>query len=185
MSNQHRPSAALLKTIAILEFPPILIGKLAGWLILPLVASLAFEVVSRYIFNKPTIWAYDLTYMFAGTLFMLGAAYALHRGSHVRVDFLLGIVRPRWQALLDLFLYLLLYFPAMILFFNVSVKFAAQSWAQQELFPQSPWMPPIYPFKTIIPITIGLLLIQGVAELLKAIWVIRYNVPYAEDEHES
>ena len=70
----------------------------------------------------------------------------------------------------------------MLLFFNAATKFAAQSWAQQELFPQSPWMPPIYPFKTVIPITIGLLLLQGIAEVLKAIWVIRHNTPYKNDE---
>lgn len=184
MTNESTPSAALRRVIAILEFPPIVIGKLAGWLILPLVGALAFEVVSRYLFHKPTIWAYDMTYMLAGTLFMLGTAYALQRGSHVRVDFLFSTLRPRWQALLDLILYLVLYFPAMILFFSVAIKFASQSWAQNELYPQSPWMPPIYPFKTIIPITIGLLLIQGIAEILKASWVIRHNVQFTEKEQQ-
>lgn len=178
MHQHYEPSGPLARIIAVLEFPAVLIGKAAGWLIIPLVVALAYEVVSRYIFNRPTIWAYDMTYMLAGSLFMLGTAYALHRGSHVRVDFLLGSLRPRWQAMLDIVLYLGLYFPAMILFFNAALRFASQSWAQQELFPQSPWMPPIYPFKTVIPITIGLLLLQGVAELLKAVWVIRHNIPY-------
>src|SRR3546814_15932897 len=98
----REPSPALLKAIAILEYPSIVIGKLAGWLVLPLVGALVYEVVSRYVFNSPTIWAYDVTYMLAGTLFMLGSAYALHKGSHVRADFLLSALRPKWQALIVL-----------------------------------------------------------------------------------
>lgn len=116
MHQHHEPTGPLARIIAVLEFPAVLIGKAASWLIIPLVVALAYEVVSRYIFNRPTIWAYDMTYMLAGSLFMLGTAYALHRGSHVRVDFLLGSLRPRWQAMLDIVLYLGLYFPAMILF---------------------------------------------------------------------
>lgn len=135
MAERPRPSPALRRLLAVLEFPSVVIGKLAGWLILPLVGALVYEVVSRYIFNRPTIWAYDMTYMLSGALFMLGTAYALKRGSHVRADFLLAAMRPRWQALVDIVLYLLLYFPAMGLFFEVSLRFAMQSWRQHELYP--------------------------------------------------
>ncbi len=185
MHEAHGPSPGLLRVIRILEYPAIAVGKLAAWLILPLVGALAYEVVSRYLFNKPTIWAYDMTYMFAGTLFMLGSAYALQKGSHVRADFLLAGLRPRWQALMDAILYVVLYFPAMILFFNGGMHFAAQSWRQLELYPQSPWMPPIYPLKTVIPVTVGLLLIQGFAELIKAIWVVRHDSPFNSGEPQS
>src|SRR3546814_2144173 len=90
--------------------------------------------------------------MLAGTLFMLGSAYALHKGSHVRADFLLSALRPKWQALIDLVLYIVLYFPAMGLFYEAGFKFALRSWQQHETYPQSPWMPIIYPLKTVIPI---------------------------------
>lgn len=182
MSNIQEPSAALLRAIALLELPSIVVGKLAAWLILPLVGALMYEVISRYIFNSPTIWAYDITYMFAGALFMLGAAYALHKGSHVRADFLLASCRPRWQAMVDTVLYLFLYFPAMALFFKASLAFSVQSWEQLETYPQSPWMPIIYPLKTVIPVTLLLLLIQGVAELLKTLWVVRNDIPFKKSE---
>ncbi len=185
MNSSYTPSARLCKILAVLEFPSEIIAKLAGWLIVPLTGALVYEVVSRYVFNRPTIWAYDMTYMLSSSVFMLGTAYALKQGSHVRVNFLLAMLRPRWQALMDTLLYLLLYFPAMGLFFTISFRFAKQSWMQGELYPQSPWMPPIYPLKAVIPLTILLLLLQGVAELLKALWVVRHNTPFKADELQS
>ena len=176
------PSPGLLKTIRVLEFPSVLIAKLGAWLILPMTGALVYEVVSRYIFDSPTIWAYDITYMLSGTLFMLGAAYALRNGSHVRADFLLSMLRPRWQAMIDVALYLIGYFPAMVLFFWASSNFAIQSWQQGETYPQSPWMPIIYPLKTVMPVALLLLLLQGVAELLKAVWTVRHNVRFEQGE---
>src|SRR3546814_3555327 len=87
----------------------------------------------------------------------------------------------------DLLLYIVLYFPAMGLFYEAGFKFALRSWQQHETYPQSPWMPIIYPLKTVIPITLLLLLIQGVAEVLKAIWVLRNDVPFQQrsEEHTS
>jgi len=172
------PSPELLKAIALLELPSVLVGKLGAWLILPMVGALVYEVVSRYIFDAPTIWAYDMTYILAGSLFMLGSAYALRQGSHVRADFILSTQPPRWQAAVDIVLYVVVYFPAIALFLETSTGFALQSWQQGETFPQSPWMPIIYPLKTVIPITLLLLLIQGVAELLKAIWTFRTNLAF-------
>jgi TRAP-type mannitol/chloroaromatic compound transport system permease small subunit len=172
------PSPALLKAVALLEIPSVLVGKMGAWLILPMTGALIYEVVSRYIFDAPTIWAYDMTYMFAGSLFMLGSAYALRQGSHVRADFLLASRPPRWQAAIDVFLYVFVYFPAIALFLETSTVFALQSWQQGETFPQSPWMPIIYPLKTVIPLTLVLLLVQGVAELLKAVWTVRTNVAF-------
>jgi TRAP-type mannitol/chloroaromatic compound transport system permease small subunit len=185
MDNDREPSPGLRRLLAALEYPSRLIGKLAAWLILPLTGALVYEVTSRYVFNKPTIWAYDMTYMLSSTIFMLGAAYALQKGSHVRADFLLALLKPRWQAFLDAVLYVVLYFPAMALFFLVSLRFASQSWMQHELYPQSPWMPPIYPLKAVIPVTVFLLLLQGVAELIKACWVIRHNTPFRNKEPQS
>jgi TRAP-type mannitol/chloroaromatic compound transport system permease small subunit len=172
------PPDALLAAIALLELPGSIVAKLAAWVILPMVGALVYEVVSRYIFDRPTVWAYDITYMMSGALFMLGAAYALRNGSHVRADFLLTALRPKWQAIIDVVLYLAVYFPAMGLFFWVSFGFALQSTRQQETYPGSPWMPLIYPLKIVMPVTLALLLVQGIAELLKAQWTARTDTPF-------
>ncbi|HSN19139.1 MAG TPA: TRAP transporter small permease subunit [Usitatibacter sp.] len=172
------PPEPLLAAIRLLELPAVAIAKLAAWVIVPMTGALVYEVVSRYVFGKPTVWAYDITYMMAGALFMLGAAYALRNGSHVRADFLLTALRPRWQAMIDLALYLCVYFPAIGIFFWVSVGFAVQSVRQQETYPESPWMPIIYPLKLVIPVTLALLLLQGLAEVLKAQWTARTDAPF-------
>lgn len=182
MAETATPSPSLLKTLALLEFPTVLVAKVSAWLIVPMTGALVYEVVSRYIFNAPTVWAYDMTYMFSGALFMLGSAYALRQGSHVRADFLFESLSPRWQATIDIVLYVVVYFPAIALFFWASLTYAAQSWAQSETYPQSPWMPIIYPLKSVMPITLALLLIQGVAELLKTIWVLRHNTAFKRGE---
>lgn len=182
MAEIKTPHESLLKVIRVLELPVVFVAQVSAWLIIPMTAGLVYEVVSRYIFNAPTIWAYDMTYMFSGALFMLGSAYALRQGTHVRADFLLEGKNPRWQAMIDFILYVAVYFPAMALFFWASFTFAAQSWAQSEMYPQSPWMPIIYPLKIVMPITLALLLIQGVAELLKTVWVLRHNTAFQRSE---
>lgn len=177
-AHSRTPPDALLNAIALLELPGAWVAKLASWLILPMTGALVYEVVSRYIFGKPTVWAYDITYMLSGALFMLGAAFALRNGSHVRADFLLTALRPKWQAMIDVVLYLGVYFPAIGIFFWVSLGFAAQSVRQHETYPESPWMPIIYPLKIVVPVTLALLLMQGVAELLKAQWTARTDTPF-------
>ena len=177
-ARSRTPPHGLLAAIALLEFPGIAVARIAAWVIVPMTGALVYEVVARYVFGKPTMWAYDITYMMAGTLFMLGAAYALRNGSHVRADFLLTALRPKWQAMIDLALYLCVYFPAIGIFFKVSIVFAVQSVRQQETYPESPWMPIIYPLKIVIPVTLALLLLQGLAEVLKAQWTARTDTPF-------
>jgi TRAP-type mannitol/chloroaromatic compound transport system permease small subunit len=182
MAETKTPHESLLKIIQVLELPVVFAAKASAWLIVPMTGGLVYEVVSRYIFNAPTIWAYDMTYMFSGALFMLGSAYALRQGTHVRADFLLEGKSPRLQATIDIVLYVAVYFPAMAMFFWASFTFAAQSWEQGEAYPQSPWMPIIYPLKIVMPITLALLLIQGAAELLKTVWVLRHNTAFQRGE---
>ena len=177
-ARSRTPPEALLAAIRLLEWPSIAIGKLAAWVIVPMTGALVYEVISRYVFDRPTVWAYDITYMTAGALFMLGAAFALRNGSHVRADFLLTALRPRWQATIDLLLYIAVYFPAIGIFFWVSLGFATQSVRQQETYPESPWMPYIYPLKIVMPVTLALLLLQGLAEVLKAQWTARTDQPF-------
>jgi len=148
-------------------------GKFFAWLILPLMVALVYEVFARYVFQAPTVWAYDLTFMLYGAHFMLGAAFTLARGGHIRTDFFYRKWPERMQASVDLVLYLFFFFPGVGFFLWVSAGFALKSWSQFERIVTSPWLPPVYPFKTVIPLTAALLLIQGVSEVLKCIEAIK------------
>ncbi|NQU56520.1 MAG: TRAP transporter small permease subunit [Rhodospirillales bacterium] len=148
-------------------------GKLCAWLIVPMTGALVYEVFSRYGFDAPTMWAYDTTFMLYGSHFMLGAAFALAKGAHIRTDFLYRLWSDRVQATVDLTIYLFFFFPAFAIFFWVSAEFAAKSWEQSELITTSPWLPIVYPFKTVIPVTAALLMIQGVSESLKCVEAIK------------
>ena len=121
----------------------------------------------------PTLWAYDLSYMLYGAMFMLGAAYTLQRGAHIRTDFLYQNWPVRVQALVDAACYVLLFFPGIAIFLWIGTEFAWQSYLREERSVGSSWMPIIYPLKAVLPIATALLLLQGVAELLKCVYAIR------------
>ena len=148
-------------------------GKLFAWLIAPMIGVLVFEVFARYGFDAPTMWAYDSTFMLYGSHFMLGAAFTLAKGAHIRTDFFYRMWSDRVQASVDLLIYLLFFFPGFAFFLWVSVEFAAKSWEQSELITTSPWLPIVYPFKTVIPLTATLLIIQGLSESLKCVEAIK------------
>lgn len=143
-------------------------GKLFCWLIIPMVFGLAYEVIVRYVFNAPTVWAYDMTYILYGSHFMLGAAYALRRGLHIRTDMFYQNFSVRWKGIVDASLYLVLFFPGVIFFMLAGLDEALHSWSIGERSDASPWRPIIYPFKTVLPVASALLLIQGVSEFLKS-----------------
>jgi TRAP-type mannitol/chloroaromatic compound transport system permease small subunit len=143
-------------------------GWLFCWLALPLVAALTYEVIARYVFSAPTIWAFDVTYMLYGTHFMLGAAYTLYKGGHIRTDVFYQNWSVRTRGTVDALLYLLLFFPGMALFFWMGLQEALHAWDIREVSDASPWRPPLYPFKTVIPVAIVLLIIQGMSEFLKS-----------------
>jgi TRAP-type mannitol/chloroaromatic compound transport system permease small subunit len=147
-------------------------GKAIAWLVVPLVAALAYEVFARYFFHAPTVWAYDITYMIYGTLYMLGAAYTLLKGGHIRTDILYNMFSARWQGIVDASLYILFYFPGIFLFFLAGWEYADRSWEIMERTQVSPWRPYIFPFKTVIPVTLVLLLFQGISELLKSMYAV-------------
>lgn len=138
-----------------------------------MVGALVYEVVVRYFFEAPTMWAYDMTFMLYGTHFMLGAAFALQKGAHIRTDFFYRAWSQRTQAVVDLSIYLICYFPGVGFFLYVSTLYALKSWEQSERIITSPWLPIVYPFKTVIPLTAALLLVQGVSEVLKCIEAIK------------
>lgn len=153
-------------------------GKIVSLLIIPMSLALSYEVIIRYAFKAPTVWAYDVTFMLYGAHFMLGAAYTLLAGGHIRTDFLYTYMSNRTRNIIDAIFYILFYFPGLIVFFFVSLDYVTQSWILKERIVTSPWMPPVYPFKTVMPISILLLLIQGVAEFCKCIYTIIYNKEY-------
>ena len=109
-----QPSRALLTTIRIIDTFTDLTGTVVSWLAIPLVAGVTYEVVARYVFNAPTIWSFDLTYMLYGALFMLGAAYALHKGAHIRTDFFWDNFSPRTKGLIDSISYVVFFFPSFL-----------------------------------------------------------------------
>ena len=143
------------------------IGKTIGWCILVLTFTTSYEVFSRYLFGSPTDWAFDVSYMLYGTLFMLAGAYTLARNGHVRGDFLYRAWSPRTQAKWDLALYLLFFFPGMLAMIYAGFNFAKLSWLMNERSAASPNGPIVWPFKWIIPITGVLMVMQGVVETIR------------------
>ena len=165
---EKQPPQALLKTIRFLDTIGDWSGKIIAWLIVPLTGGLVYEVFSRYLFHHPTKWAFELTYMIYGGMFMLGAAYTLLNKAHIRTDIFYNRFSPRWQGIIDASMYLLVFFPGLVFFLIASSDWAIHSWMLKEKSEASFWMPPIYPFKTAVPVAILLLLIQGVSEFLKS-----------------
>ena len=159
----------LARLLATLDAISTWSGKTVAWLILPMVLTLVYEVVARYAFNSPTEWAYDITYMLYGALFMLGAAYTLQQQGHIRTDLFYGAWSPRRQGLVDAVCYILFFFPGMIAFLVVGWDFFAASFARNERIVASSWMPVIYPLKFVIPLATALLLVQGLSELIKSL----------------
>jgi TRAP-type mannitol/chloroaromatic compound transport system permease small subunit len=143
------------------------VGKTVAWLILPMVLSLVWEVVARYAFNAPTEWAYDMTFMLYGTFFMLGSAWTLQRGGHIRTDVYYGRWSPRTQARVDLACYAFFFFPALAIFAWLGAEYFWKSFQQNERIVTSPWLPIVWPFKFVIPATAVLLLLQGISECVR------------------
>ena len=144
------------------------VGKLTCLMLVPVIFAMIYEVVARKLFIAPTDWAYDTSRMFSGAMFMMGAGYALMRGVHIRADFLFRNWSPRTQALVDGSLYLLFYFPAMLFFFWVSTEYTIKAWVTWERSMDTALMAPLAPARTAMPVGALLLLLQGVAEFLRA-----------------
>ena len=142
-------------------------GKAVAWLILPMVLSLVWEVTARYGFNAPTEWAYDMTFMLYGTFFMLGSAWTLQRGGHIRTDSFYANWTRRTKARVDLACYVVFFFPAVAILAWLGSEYFWKSFEQNERIVTSPWLPIVWPFKFVLPAAAVLLLLQGVCECLK------------------
>ncbi len=162
------PPPALQRIVRTIDRFTLSSAAIFCWLILPLVAAMVWEVFARYFFHRPTIWAYDVSYMLYGTHFMLGAAYTLYRGGHIRTDIFYQNWSPRTKGVVDATLYLLFFFPGIALFFWMSLTEALHSFDIREVSDASPWRPPIWPFKMVMPISLALLFLQGISEFLKS-----------------
>jgi TRAP-type mannitol/chloroaromatic compound transport system permease small subunit len=144
-------------------------GKAASWLIIMLMSVVCIEVFKRYILNAPDAWIYDINNMMYGTLFMMCGAYTLSQDAHVRGDFLYGSMRPRTQAMLDLALYILFFLPGIGALIYAGWDYAGDSWRIGEHSNVTANGPPVYHFKSVIPIAGALVMLQGLAEIARCI----------------
>ena len=147
-------------------------GRIASWLVVVLIVAMCYEVVSRYGFNRPTIWAYDIAWMTYGAMFMVCVAYTFYSRGHIRTDFFYNTWSPRTQGLVDGVLHLCIFFPAMIFYFWAQSVMAAEAWRIGERSFYSPWQPAVYPLKVILAIAVFLVLLQGVSEVLKCAYAV-------------
>jgi TRAP-type mannitol/chloroaromatic compound transport system permease small subunit len=162
-------------------------GKTFGWLVVLMTFGMSYEVLVRYFFNAPTPWALDISFIMYGTLFMMGGAYTLSRGGHVRGDFLYRSWSPRRQAGVDLVLYFLFFFPGILALVVTGWKYAGRSWGYGEVSVNSPAGIPIYQFKSVIVAAGILLLIQGIAQVFRCILCLREGrwPPTVQDVEET
>lgn len=148
-------------------------GKACAWLIMILMLTVCVEVFKRYLLNAPTAWIFDAENMMYGTLFMMCGAYTLAQNAHVRGDFLYGSMKPRLQATLDLILYILFFLPGVIALVKAGVDYAELSWRINEHSNVTSDGPPVYHFKTVIPIAGALVLLQGLAEIVRCVMCLK------------
>ncbi|MFH1805077.1 MAG: TRAP transporter small permease subunit [Pseudomonadota bacterium] len=148
-------------------------AKSFGWVIILMTLGMSYEVLVRYALNSPTTWSLDVSFIMYGTLFMMGGAYTLSRGGHVRGDFIYRLWRPRTQAKVDLVLYIFFFFPGVTALVLTGWKYSARSWGYGEVSVNSPAGVPIYQFKTVIVAAGLLLFIQGLAQVMRCILCMR------------
>jgi len=145
------------------------VGQAFSWIIVALTLHIAWEVFSRYVLDNPRAWAFDAMIMMYGTLFMMAGAYTLAKNGHVRGDVIYGFFTPRAQAALDLTLYIVFFIPGVIALVWAGYTYAAESWAINEHSNITAEGPPVYPFKTVIPLAGAFVLMQGIVEIIRCV----------------
>lgn len=159
------------------------VGKLASWISIILVFILLFEVVMRYWFNSPTAWGHELSTMLFGAFGILTGTYTLRHRGHVRSEVIYMKMPEKLQQLCDLIVNVLILI-AFIVFFQMAFEFAAESWAMREVSAKSTWQPVLYPIKTVIPIGVGLLILQTLAEIVRNLLKL-FNISYIDPRQEE
>jgi TRAP-type mannitol/chloroaromatic compound transport system permease small subunit len=161
------------KTLLFIDQVSTWIGQAFSWFIVALTLLVTWEVFSRYALDAPHAWSFDVMIMFYGALFMMAGAYTLSKNGHVRGDVLYGFFRPRTQATIDLILYIVFFIPGVIALTWAGYDYAAESWRINEHSNITADGPPIYPFKTIIPMAGAFLLLQGIVEIVRCVICIK------------
>ena len=153
-------------------------GKAVSWLIVPMFCVLVYEVIVRK-FWTPTIWANDIATMCYGAHFFLAGAYTLHLQKHIRTDFFSKNWSLKTQVRMDIAQYLLLFLPGMVMFTWMSLEYARESWDLKEAL-MTTWRPPAYWYKTVIPVSSALLVLQGLSEVIKCFETLRTGIDYRQ-----
>ena len=162
------------------------VGQAFSWLIVSLTLMISWEVFSRYVLDHPHAWAFDAMIMQYGTLFMMAGAYTLAKNGHVRGDVLYSFFMPRTQATIDLILFVLFFIPGVFALTYAGYSFAAESWLMLEHSSITSEGPPIYPFKTMMPLAGAFLLVQGLIEIIRCVICIRQGQwPSREEDVEE
>ncbi|MBX9811144.1 MAG: TRAP transporter small permease subunit [Burkholderiales bacterium] len=162
------------------------VGHAFSWFIVGLTLLISWEVFSRYALDAPHAWAFDAMIMMYGTLFMMAGAYTLSKNGHVRGDVLYGFFTPRVQAAVDLVLYILFFIPGVVALAWAGYTYAAESWAINEHSNITAGGPPVYPFKTVIPVAGAFLLVQGVVEIIRCVICLKQGKwPSREEDVEE
>ena len=164
---------AMNRFLFLIDSLSLWVGKAFAWLILVLTLGVSYEVFVRYVLGAPTTWAFDFSYINYGALFLMAGAYTLSRNGHVRADVVYRLWKPRTQASMDLVLYIIFFLPAVLAFIYAGWNYAAMSIRFREVSIFSPAGVPVFPLKTLVPVTGVLLLLQGIAEIIRCVICIR------------
>ena len=178
----RRPSGRYLATIRAIDGITTWTAYLFALLVIPLIIANVIEVFMRYAMNSPTSWALDVTTMSFGALFMLGAAYTLLKGAHVRTDMLWEKFSDRKKGIIDSVAFLLFFLPSMAILFAISIDDFFYSLSINEKSTSGVWQPVIWPLRAVIPLAAALLFLQGISEVLKSLWAVRTGVVLVHHE---
>ena len=148
-------------------------GKLVAWLSVALILVMCFEVMMRYAFNAPQLWAHEVPIMLGATIYAMGWAYVHQRDGHIRIDVWYGRLNRRRQALVDVVGHLLAFFPLLIVLISASTQMASRAWAMNERMSLTHWYPPAAPLRTMVVVALCLLVLQGIAQTVRAIQSMR------------
>lgn len=144
-------------------------GKTVRWLAMLLSLVVLYEIIARYVFNRPTIWAFDLAMMISSTMFLMGAAFIQQQKGHIRVDVIFNMLPPRGRAALDIVFFLLFFFPFTAVMVWWGSKIAYSAWIAEEISNTSQWGEPVYHWRFVIPVAFALYLLQGLADFVRLI----------------
>jgi len=147
-------------------------GRLVSWAGAALIFAITYEVIARYLFISPTIWSYDIAYMLGGTLIIVAGAYVLLRKEHLKVDIIYKRFPPKIRLISDLFFTLVFFFPLMVVLVNYSATWAWRAFIGNETSLVGVWAPPLWPFRAVILIGVSLLLLQGVANFIRGLFLL-------------